>query len=75
MIVSLRSERDGPVLRLTLDDPSTRNSLSDRMMSALQSELDQASEDKSIGAIIIAATGPVLFGPQPEGTDGSQTRC
>jgi enoyl-CoA hydratase/carnithine racemase len=51
--------RDG-VLRLTLDDPKSRNSLSEAMMAALQEALDNAAADPNIRAIVIAATGEVF---------------
>jgi enoyl-CoA hydratase/carnithine racemase len=56
----LRGERDGAVLRLTLDDDATRNSLSEEMMTALQQALDEAEKDKGIGAIVLAAAGKVF---------------
>jgi enoyl-CoA hydratase/carnithine racemase len=56
----LREARSGAVLRLTLDDDATRNSLSEGMMAALQAALDAAEVDKRIGAIIIGATGKVF---------------
>jgi enoyl-CoA hydratase/carnithine racemase len=51
----LRSERQGAVLRLTLSDLSSRNSLSEAMMGALGNALD--FED---GVIVIAAEGPAF---------------
>ena len=47
------------ILRLTLNDPQTRNSLSEAMMKALHGALDAAASDKAVRVIIIAATGPV----------------
>lgn len=55
----LAENRDG-VLRLTLNDPSTRNSLSIGMMEALQGQLERAAEDAGVRVIVIAATGPVF---------------
>ena len=52
--------RTGAVLRLTLDDDASRNSLSEGMMAALQAALDNAEHDVGIGAIIIAAFGKVF---------------
>jgi enoyl-CoA hydratase/carnithine racemase len=54
----VRSERDGRVLRLTLNDEPTRNSLSMRMMADLSAALDEA--DRNVGAIVIASTGKVF---------------
>jgi len=47
-------------LRLTLDDPASRNSLSAAMMAALQAALDKAATDPTVRVIVIAATGPVF---------------
>jgi enoyl-CoA hydratase/carnithine racemase len=55
----LAENRDG-VLRLTLNDPSTRNSLSLDMMAALQREIDAAAAESAVRVIVIAATGPVF---------------
>lgn len=48
------------VLRLTLNDPATRNSLSEAMMEQLQAALREAASDNSVRVIVIAATGPVF---------------
>jgi enoyl-CoA hydratase/carnithine racemase len=55
----LRDRRDG-FLRLTLNDPSTRNSLSEGMMSALSEALTEAQDDHAVHAIVIAAHGPAF---------------
>ena len=54
----LRQCKSG-ILRLTLDDAATRNSLSEAMMKHIQQALDDAAEDKSVRVITIAAAGPV----------------
>jgi enoyl-CoA hydratase/carnithine racemase len=51
---------DGGVLRLTLNDPATRNSLSEAMMAALQMAFDEASVNKAVRAIVLAAHGPAF---------------
>jgi enoyl-CoA hydratase/carnithine racemase len=48
------------VLTLTLNRPDARNALSETMMRALQSALDEAADHKDIKAIVIAANGPVF---------------
>ena len=53
----LKTARDGAVLQLTLDDNASRNSLSEAMLGALETELKAASVDRSIGVVIIAAEG------------------
>jgi enoyl-CoA hydratase/carnithine racemase len=48
------------VVRLTLNDDATRNSLSTGMMTALQSALQACEDDHAVGAVIIASTGKVF---------------
>lgn len=56
----LVQEAAGGVLRLTLNDPATRNSLSEAMMRELQMALDRAGDEEDVRVIVIAATGPVF---------------
>ncbi len=56
----LVQEASGGVLRLTLNDAATRNSLSDAMMAELQSALDAAAGDKTVRVIVLAALGPAF---------------
>ncbi|GGF59418.1 enoyl-CoA hydratase [Azorhizobium oxalatiphilum] len=51
--------RDG-VACLTLARPSSRNSLSERMMAELTTALDQLADDKDVRAIVLAADGPAF---------------
>ncbi len=60
MTSPLRRTREGAVLRLTLDDDATRNSLSEDMMAALQRAFDEAAADKTVGVIVLAAAGKVF---------------
>lgn len=55
----LRSLGQG-ILRLTLNDAATRNSLSEAMMSALQAALDEAAADRAVRVIVLAANGPAF---------------
>ncbi len=52
--------RDGAVLTITLNRPRARNSLSRGLMGALQAALAQASADRSVKVVILAANGPVF---------------
>jgi enoyl-CoA hydratase/carnithine racemase len=52
--------REGGVLRLTLNDAGTRNSLSEAMMTELQASLNAAAADPSVRVIVLAATGPAF---------------
>ncbi len=55
----LRSDANG-IAHLTLNRPKASNSLSLGLMAALQSELDNIRSDKSVHAVVIAATGKVF---------------
>jgi enoyl-CoA hydratase/carnithine racemase len=56
----LLAERNQGILRLTLNDPKTRNSLSEAMMAALAIALDEAKQDRETRVIVIAAEGPAF---------------
>jgi enoyl-CoA hydratase/carnithine racemase len=60
MTALLLSHSAGGVLRLTLNDTASRNSLSEAMMAELQQALDAAANDKTVRVIILAATGPAF---------------
>ncbi len=57
MSAVLKVSRDGAILRLTLNDNSTRNSISEAMLNALGQELKNAEDDLSISVVIINAEG------------------
>ena len=50
----------GHVAILTLNRPQQRNSLSESLIAALQSELDALSGDANVRAIVITANGPAF---------------
>ena len=56
----LQRDRRNGILRLTLNDPETRNSLSEAMMAALAIALDEARQDDATRVIVIAAEGPAF---------------
>ncbi|MFZ5675419.1 MAG: enoyl-CoA hydratase [Pseudomonadota bacterium] len=56
----LLHERQAGIVRLTLNDPKTRNSLSEAMMAALVLALDDLRRDESARVIVIAADGPAF---------------
>ena len=56
----LHAERADAVLRLTLNDDATRNSLSEHLMAELRVALDVAADDQGIAVIIIGAQGKVF---------------
>ena len=52
-------ERQGPVLRLTLQNPPA-NALSAAVMESLQAELDTARDDAAVRVIVLAASGKLF---------------
>lgn len=48
------------ILRVVLNRPQRRNSLSEEMLAALQQCLDDAAEDANVRVIILAANGPAF---------------
>jgi len=60
MTALLLSALEGGVLRLTLADAATRNSLSEAMMAELASALAVAAEDRAVRVIVLAGHGPAF---------------
>jgi enoyl-CoA hydratase/carnithine racemase len=60
MSESLEVNREGRVLRLTLNRPEKRNALSSKLCNALASALDDAQHDPKVGAIFLDAKGNVF---------------
>ncbi len=57
----VRLERpEAGIAVLTLNAPAARNSLSRRMMTALDSAIGTLSDDAEIAAVVLAATGPAF---------------
>jgi len=56
----LLQHTENGVLRLTLNSPGSRNSLSCAMLSALQNAFDAASTNPEVRVIVLAANGPVF---------------
>lgn len=48
------------VLKLTLDDNSRRNALSEAMLTELQSIIDAVSADPAVRVVVLAANGPAF---------------
>jgi len=53
--------RQGPILRLTLDNPPA-NALSIAVIEALQAALDEACDDAGVHVIVVAASGKLFSG-------------
>ena len=60
MTALLLSALEGGVLRLTLADAATRNSLSEAMMAELTSALRTAAGDRAVRVIVLAGQGPAF---------------
>lgn len=56
----LLAERNGAVLRLTLNRPAARNALSSALMRLLLEALERSATDEDLRAIVIASAGPVF---------------
>jgi len=56
----LLSDIEKGVLRLVLNDPASRNSLSEGMLAALDEALTAAETDSSVRVIVLAANGPAF---------------
>jgi 2-(1,2-epoxy-1,2-dihydrophenyl)acetyl-CoA isomerase len=50
-------EHDGPLLRIRLDRPGKRNSLSDDMVAGLTEAVRAAGNDESVRAVLVTGTG------------------
>jgi len=59
--VVISSQQNGPILRLTIDNPPA-NALSLELMEALQSALDAAADEDTVRVIVIAAAGKLFSG-------------
>ena len=51
---------EGAIARLTLNNPSKLNALSDAMLAALLSALDEVAEDKAIRVVVLNGAGKVF---------------
>src|SRR5271157_1826578 len=58
-LILLREDIAG-VAVLTLNDPETRNSLSEAMLEALGDALTAIAHDESVRAVVLAANGPAF---------------
>ncbi len=54
---SILSERDGPVLRLTLNRPEVRNAFDEELIAALTAAATSAAEDRTLRAIVLGGSG------------------
>ena len=57
--MQIGAERDGPILRLMLENPPA-NALSIAAMDALQAELDLARDDRGVRVVVVAGSGKLF---------------
>jgi len=58
--VSLRTKREGRLLRITLDRPEKRNALNSDLCRELLARMEEADADRGIGAILLDAAGSIF---------------
>lgn len=58
----LRVERDGGLLRLTLDRPEKRNAIDDAVMTGLIDAIEAAGRDEAVRAILLTGAGDHFCG-------------
>jgi methylglutaconyl-CoA hydratase len=56
-MASVLIERDGSVLRITLNRPDVRNAIDEEVIGALSSAATAAADDRSLRAIVLAGNG------------------
>jgi methylglutaconyl-CoA hydratase len=54
---SILTEREGPVLRITLNRPDVRNAFDEELIAALTAAAAEAAEDKALRAVVLAGSG------------------
>lgn len=73
MSTNLLVEREGRVVRLTLNRPGKQNALSADLCRDLLERLDEADRDPRAGAVLLEAAGPVFCsGIDPDESPGSE---
>jgi len=54
---SILTERDGPILRVTLNRPEVRNAFDEEVIAFLTGVFSGAAQDQSLRAVVLAGTG------------------
>ncbi|MFM9149831.1 MAG: enoyl-CoA hydratase/isomerase family protein, partial [Solirubrobacterales bacterium] len=57
----IRYEVEGHVATITLDDPETRNSLSDQLLDELLCSLSMAKSDDAVRVVVLASSDEKVF--------------
>ena len=56
----IRTERDGRVAVITLDDPQRRNALSMDLCAELAAAMDEVESDDAVGAVVVTGAAPAF---------------
>jgi methylglutaconyl-CoA hydratase len=54
---SILTERDGPILRITLNRPEVRNAFDEEVIASLTAAASNAAQDPHLRAVVLAGTG------------------
>ena len=54
---SILTERDGPILRVTLNRPEVRNAFDEEVIASLTALVSDAAQDQSLRAVVLAGSG------------------
>lgn len=57
---SILADREGPILRLTLNRPEVRNAFDEEMIASLIAAGSSAADDRSLRAVVLAGAGKVF---------------
>jgi methylglutaconyl-CoA hydratase len=57
---SILIDRDGPVLRLTLNRPEVRNAFDEEVIASLMAAGSSAADDQTLRAVVLAGNGPAF---------------
>ena len=72
--MKVRYEVDDGVATITLDDPETRNSLSNELLEDLTGALSRARDDGDVRAVVLTSSHDRVFSPAPTSA-ASATTC
>jgi enoyl-CoA hydratase len=56
-VAQVRTDRDGAVAVVTLDDPDRRNALNSGMVADIVAAFDELESDESVGAVVVTGAG------------------
>lgn len=56
-VPGLRTEQEGPLLRITIDRPAKRNALDDALVAALTEAVEAAGNEEAVRAVLLTTAG------------------